>query len=179
MTEEELIANCRLQNPKYQRILVEQYASMLMATCLRYCKNRADAEDCIQEAWINVFKAIDKYQPSGSFKAWIQRIGINCCLSHYRKSASIIRIETNQLSRPSHQSPLVYAAMNADEIIKLLHKLTDTKRQVFTLYVVEGYKHAEIAEMIGVTESTSRSILTRARQEIKELINSYDKALEL
>ena len=152
---------------------------MLMATCLRYCKKRADAEDCIQEAWINIFKSIDRYKTTGSFKAWMQRIAINCALSHYRKSASIIRIESNRIPTPTQQSPLVYSAMNAEEIMKLLHQLSDTKRLVFTLYVIEGYKHAEIAELTGVTESSSRSILTRARQEIRELIHCYDKALEL
>ena len=179
MTEKELIENCKQRQPKYQRALVEQYTPMLMATCLRYCKNRADAEDCIQEAWINVFRSIDKYQTTGSFKAWIQRIAINCALSHYRKSASIIRIESNRIPTPTQQSPLVYSMMNADEIINLINRLSDMKKLVFTLYVIDGYKHAEIAEMIGVTESSSRSILTRARQEIRDLINCYDKALEL
>lgn len=179
MTEKELVEKCKEREPKYQRMLVDQYTPMLMGTCLRYCKNRADAKDCLQEAWINIFRAIDKYEYSGSFKGWMQRIAINCCLSQHRKSASIIRIESNRQREPSSKLPVIYAALEVKEIIKLLNRLSDTKRLVFTLYVIEGYKHAEIAELLGITESSSRSILTRARQEVRELIVYFDQAIEL
>ena len=152
---------------------------MLMATCLRYCKNVEDAQDCLQEAWIKIFKSIDKYQNTGSFKAWMQRITINCALTIYRKTASIIRIESNRVMAPTMHAPKIYSDLNAKEILDLIQQLTEVKRHVFTLYVIEGYKHTEIAELLEISDGTSRSILTRARQEIRELIKCHDKALEL
>jgi RNA polymerase sigma-70 factor (ECF subfamily) len=179
LTDKELIKHCQTGNPRYQRMLVDQYSGMLMATCLRYCRNQEDAQDCLQEAWIKILKSIDKYQHTGSFKAWMQRIAINCALTIYRKTASIIRIEANRIESPRAHPPNVYSELNADEILKIIHQLSEIKRHVFTLYVIEGYKHTEIAELLEITDSTSRSILTRARQEIREMIQYYDKALEL
>ncbi len=177
MRQQELIKYCQKGDPKYQRILVDTYAGILMATCLRYCKSEDDAKDCLQEAWIKIFKAIHTYENTGSFKAWMQKIVINCALVNYRKRASIIRIESSNKSK--HFEPKIYAEMSAREILDLLHRLSDIKRFVFLLFVVDGYRHSEIAEMLEISESTSRSILTRARSKLKKLITCYDKALEL
>ena len=179
MTTNQLIEYCKQQHPKYQRMLVNQFSSDLFTTCMRYCKNREDAKDCLQETWMCIFKSLDTYKGAGSVIGWMHRIAVNCSLKKYRKSASIIRIEANRKMTSGDQEPVVFSQLNVEEIMKLLHQLSDIKRVVFTLYVIEGYNHTEIAETLEIASGTSRSILTRARQEIKKLIVSYDKALEL
>lgn len=146
---------------------------------MRYCKIKEDAKDCLQEAWLNIFKSLSKYKGDGSFVGWMHRIAVNCCLKKYRKTASIVRIEASRKVDSNNQEPVVFSKLNVEEIMTLLHQLSDIKRIVFTLYVIEGYTHAEIAKSLEIAEGTSRSILTRARQEIKKSIVSYDKALEL
>ena len=179
MSTEELIKYCKQGQPTYQRMLVNQFSSDLFTTCMRYCKNREDAKDCLQDAWLNIFKSLSDYKGEGAFAGWMHRVAVNCCLKKYRKTASVIRIEANRKITKSDHQPVVFGQLNVEEIFKLLDQLSDVKRLVFTLYVVEGYTHAEIAESLGFAESSSRSILTRARKEIKNLIVSYDKALEL
>lgn len=179
MTERELITYCLENNAAYQRQLVQKYSSTLFAICLRYCKSREDAKDCLQESWITIFKNIKKYEFLGSFEGWIKRITVNCALQQYRKKDLIKRTESVAATPLQDVEPGVISELNTQEILDLLKQLPDIKRIVFTMYVVEGYSHAEISELVGIAESSSRSILTRTRQELKKIIRSYDKAIEL
>ena len=178
MLEKEIVLRCQEGNPKYQRLLVEKYASVLMATGMRYTNTREDAKDCMQEAWIRIFRSMEKYKSTGSLKAWMQKIVINCALAQHRKNASVVRIESTK-TRKQFVSPSVLTEMNANEVLDLLKNLNYTKRTVFTLRVVEGYTHKEIGVMMNITESTSRSILTRARQELRTMITNNNKVVEL
>lgn len=171
--DEDLIEGCKAQIPKYQKALVLKYSALLMGTAMRYCRDEIDAEDCVQESWIKILGAIRQYQPTGSFTAWMQRITINCALTMYRKRASVIRMMKSQPETNEDIAPQVYSDLEYNHIMNMLNELSEAKRLVFTLYVVDGYSHKEIGELLHITESSSRANLTRARQEMKEKITQH------
>lgn len=179
MTEQELITYCQQESPAHQRELVRRYSSVLYGICLRYCRSADDAQDCLQESWILIFKNIHRFTSKGSFEGWIKRITINCALQQYRKKQLIDRTEGVVRETQTDTAPEIYSELSVQEIMKALRQLSDIKRIVFTMYVVEGYSHQEISEFLDIAESSSRSILTRARKELKKNIHHYDKALEL
>ncbi len=172
MTEKELIDNCRKNNPKAQRALYDKYARKMMTVCLRYGRDYDTAQDLMQEGFIKVFTAIDSYTGNGSFEGWIRRIFINTALEHLRRN-DILR-ETVDIDDSEPMQEIDYSTveqMSADELMELVAELPTGFRTVFNLFVVEGYNHKEIGEMLGITESTSRSQLTRAKKWLQKRIS--------
>ena len=142
---------------------------MLMTVCRGFFKDEATAKDVLQEALIQIIFNIEKYQFTGSFKGWMRKITVNTALKMIRKQ-DIIRDaidieEANVIAR----TPEVISTMEAEEILKIIQELPQDLGLVFNLYVVEGYNHKEIAEQLGIKESTSRSYLTRARKQLQAL----------
>ena len=172
MTEKELIDNCRKNNPIAQRALYDKYARKMMAVCLRYGSDYDTAQDLMQEGFIKVFTAIDSYTGNGSFEGWIRRIFINTALEYLRRN-DILR-ETVDIDDSEPMQEIDYSTveqMSADELMELVAELPTGFRTVFNLFVVEGYNHKEIGEMLGITESTSRSQLTRAKKWLQKRIS--------
>ena len=172
MTEKELIDNCRKNNPIAQRALYDKYARKMMAVCLRYGRDYDTAHDLMQEGFIKVFTAIDSYTGNGSFEGWIRRIFINTALEYLRRN-DILR-ETVDIDDSEPMQEIDYSTveqMSADELMELVAELPTGFRTVFNLFVVEGYNHKEIGEMLGITESTSRSQLTRAKKWLQKRIS--------
>ena len=172
MTEKELIDNCRKNNPKAQRALYDKYARKMMTVCLRYGRDYDTAQDLMQEGFIKVFTAIDSYTGNGSFEGGIRRIFINTALEHLRRN-DILR-ETVDIDDSEPMQEIDYSTveqMSADELMELVAELPTGFRTVFNLFVVEGYNHKEIGEMLGITESTSRSQLTRAKKWLQKRIS--------
>ena len=176
MTEKELIDNCRKNNPIAQRALYDKYARKMMAVCLRYGRDYDTAQDLMQEGFIKVFTAIDSYTGNGSFEGWIRRIFINTALEYLRRN-DILR-ETVDIDDSEPMQEIDYSTveqMSADELMELVAELPTGFRTVFNLFVVEGYNHKEIGEMLGITESTSRSQLTRAKKWYKRIMTGSCK----
>ena len=172
MTEKELIDNCRKNNPIAQRALYDKYARKMMAVCLRYGRDYDTAQDLMQEGFIKVFTAIDSYTGNGSFEGWIRRIFINTALEYLRRN-DILR-ETVDIDDSEPMQEIDYSTveqMSADELMELVAELPTGFRTVFNLFVVEGYNHKEIGEMLGITESTSRSQLPRAKKWLQKRIS--------
>ena len=141
-----------------------------MGVCLRYSNNREDALDILHEGFIKVFKNIGKYQPGTSLAAWIRRIMVNTSIDFYRKS---IRRRTEDIEQAYHVSSSDEDAVSKcteKEILAAVQTLSPAYRAVFNLYIIEGYSHREIAEKLGITESTSRSNLVKARLKLKAII---------
>jgi RNA polymerase sigma-70 factor (ECF subfamily) len=175
LTERTIIKGCQDREPRYQKELVYRYSPMLMTVARRYVRDEASAKDVLQDALIRIFGAIDRYKPIGSFEAWMRRIVITTALqaldkSWYRRELPGLEEENDQIVIPE-----VYARLGAEELMKLIADLPDGFRQIFNLNVVEGYRHTEIAEMLGITESTSRSQLTRARKLLQKQILQREK----
>jgi len=144
--------------------------SQMMGVCLRYAKNEHDALDILQEGFIKVFRNIAKYQVGTTLAAWIRRIMVNTAIDFYRKS---IRRRTEDLDTAFNVKSLDADAISQcseKEILAAVQQLTPAYRVVFNLYVIEGYSHKEIAELMEITESTSRSNLVKSRMKLREII---------
>ena len=172
MTEKELIDNCRKNNPQAQRALYDLYARKMMAVCMRYGRDYDTAQDLMQEGFINVFTAIDSYTGNGSFEGWVRKIFINTALEYLRRNDILretVDIDDNEPLQEIDDSTV--EQMSADELMELIAELPAGFRTVFNLFVVEGYNHKEIGTMLGITESTSRSQLTRAKKWLQKRLN--------
>lgn len=170
-SEHEFLEACARNERWAQKHLYEEHYPKMMGVCLRYANNEQDALDIVQEGFIKVFRNISKYQAGTTLSAWIRRIMVNTAIDYYRKN---IRRRTEDLDT-------AYELKSADadaisqctekEILEAVQQLTPAYRAVFNLYVIEGYSHREIADMLGITESTSRSNLVKSRIKLKEIIN--------
>ena len=144
----------------------------MFTVCLRYTSSREDAEDVLQEGFIKVFRYIAKYQVGTSLTAWIKRIMINTAIDYYRKK-SRRRVEDIDDARTVFSGdPDAISLMSAEEIIDCLQRLSPAYRSVFNLYIIEGYSHKEVAEILNISESTSRSNLVKARQKLRNLLSA-------
>ncbi len=169
--EQDFITACINKERWAQKKLYEDHYSKMMGVCLRYAKNREDALDILHEGFIKVFKNIAKYQPGTSISAWIRRIMVNTSIDFYRKS---IRRRTEDLDQAYHVNDKAADAVSQcseQEILNAVQTLSPAYRAVFNLYVIEGYSHKEIAGYLGITESTSRSNLVKARAKLKDLLS--------
>jgi RNA polymerase sigma factor (sigma-70 family) len=164
---QQCIAGCR----KSQKELYDTYASKMFVVCLRYTKNQADAEDVLQDGFVKLFRNLDKYRGEGSFEGWVRKIFVNTAIEHIRKTKNT----TNDISDTIENSVKDNHANALDNLFeKDLHKITanlsDGYKTVFNMYAVEGYTHKEIANLLGITESTSKSQFSRAKAILRNLL---------
>jgi RNA polymerase sigma-70 factor (ECF subfamily) len=175
LTEKQLIEGCLKMNAKSQRELYQRFNGKMMAVCRRFAGDLAEAEDMLQEAFIKVFTNIEQYRFEGSLEGWIRRIVVHSALEVLRKRLirfSDIDGEAETLSSPDTDA---FDALSAAELMKLICDLPDGYRVVFNLYVVEGYDHNEIANLLNISASTSRSQLLKARRALQEHIKCTDR----
>ncbi|RLD20562.1 MAG: RNA polymerase subunit sigma-70 [Bacteroidetes bacterium] len=169
MTERELIQMCRERNPEAQRKLYELYAPVLYGIVRRYIKSSEDAEDVFVNGMCKVLMKIDTYRDEGSFEGWMKRILTNEALMLLRKNKSKFMIrEIGDLQIRDNSS--IEEDIFAGEILALMDQLPTGYRTVFNMYVVEGYKHREIAELLGISINTSKSQLILAKKRMRELV---------
>lgn len=180
--ESDLIRACVLKERWAQQLLYEQFYGKMMGVCLRYADNSDDALDILHEGFIKVFKHIEKYQPGTALSAWIRRIMVNTAIDYYRK---VIRRRTEDIDQAYHlqvDDPDAISQCSEQEILSAIQDLTPAYRAVFNLYVVEGHSHKEIADMLGITESTSRSNLVKARLKLQSVLtarfSTYGESME-
>ncbi len=168
--EQNFITACIRKERWAQKKLYEEHYGKMMGVCLRYSNNREDALDILHEGFIKVFKNISKYQAGTSIAAWIRRIMVNTSIDFYRKN---VRRRTEDIDKAYHVSSDDADAISLcgeKEILACIQTLSPAYRAVFNLYVIEGYSHKEIANQLGITESTSRSNLVKARLKLKALL---------
>ncbi|MCR9290928.1 sigma-70 family RNA polymerase sigma factor [Saprospiraceae bacterium] len=174
MTEIELIQACKNKNPRAQKLLWEKYSPNMFGVCKRYVKNLEDAEDVLVEGFFKVMTKIDMYSGNGSFEGWIRRIVVNEALMFLRKKHNFNRtVEIND--NLDHKTTVtIEDELQAQDILNLLSKLPTGYRTVFNLYVIEGYKHREIAEELGISINTSKSQLILAKKRLGILVNKQE-----
>jgi len=169
MTERELISMCRKGNPEAQRMLYERYSPVLYGIVRRYIKSPEDAEDVFVNGMCKVLMKIDSFRDEGSFEGWMKRILTNEALMLLRKNKSLYmtrEIGDLQIRDKTHIEEDIFA----DEILALMDQLPTGYRTVFNMYVVEGFKHREIAEILGISINTSKSQLILAKKRMRELV---------
>lgn len=175
MTEREIIQGCLKRDPGTQHILFLEYAGVLMTICRRYAGDHFEAEDMLQEAFIRIFKFIDQYQSTGSFEGWIKRITVRSCLQILQSKKVRFSELTDNHQEIQTSVPDIISDLSADELLKLISHLPVGYRMIFNLYVIEGYSHEEIGQMLKIKTATSRSQLSKARSMLQEKINSLQK----
>lgn len=172
MSLDRLIKNCIKQDAQAQSQLYKQYASKLFSLCLKYSKNYAEAEDNLHDAFITVFSKIDQYNNKGSFEGWLKRIAINTSLQRYRENVGVYDI-VDEGNIEDVSVDINDKDLSIDFLLGLIQELPDRYRLVFNLYVLDGYTHVEISELINISIGTSKSNLARARLILKDRIEDY------
>ncbi|HMR88425.1 MAG TPA: RNA polymerase sigma factor [Saprospiraceae bacterium] len=158
-----------------QKKLYEDNYSTMMTLALRYANCNDDALDILHEGFIKVFKNMYKYHVGTSLQAWIKRIIINTAIDYYRKEVRRKEEDLELAYNVSSNEPDAISNMSSEEILKALQQLSYSYRSVFNLYVIEGYSHKEIGEMMHITESTCRSNLVKARTKLKNILLGDDE----
>lgn len=173
-SERELVVALQQREARAQKIAYEKYAGRMMAVCLRYVANRDDAEDVLIEGFMRVFERIDQFRNEGSFEGWVRRVMVTESLMFLRKNKAWRQeVPLDDLGgEPDYE--LADANLDAEALIRLVAQLPDGYRTVFNLYAIEGYTHAEIAELTGISEGTSKSQLSRARALLQDKIRRLE-----
>jgi len=156
--------------------LYDENAYMVMGVCLRYCKNEATAEDLVQEAFITVFRKLDQFKGDGALGGWIRRIAVNTAIENWRKEQREKKyIETQNIDYIDEVGPsTIEDHLELEDLLKKIQALPPGYRTVFNLYAIEGYKHHEIAEKLGISVGTSKSQYNRARVMLTKKINTEE-----
>jgi RNA polymerase sigma factor (sigma-70 family) len=171
MTEEILLNRCLHNDPIAQKELYNKYSSKMLSVCYRFAHNREDAEDMLQEGFIKVFSQIQTFRNQGAFEGWVRRIMVHTCINHlkrnkkFNESVDLIHASGLQIREES-----VPSIIQAKQVIECIRMLPIGYRTVLNLYALEGYSHKEIATVLDIEESTSRSQYTRARQMLEEIL---------
>ncbi|MDG1713970.1 sigma-70 family RNA polymerase sigma factor [Lacinutrix sp.] len=177
MSLNQLIENCKINDTKAQSELYKLFSSKLFSVCLKYSRNYAEAEDNLQDAFVTIFKKIGQYKSKGSFEGWLKRITINTALQCYR-TQGVFDIVNDHLIEDVAITIEDEDNISLDYLLKIIQELPDRYRLVFNLYVMDGYSHQDIAEMLKITTGTSKSNLARARQILKDKITDYKTRLK-
>jgi RNA polymerase sigma factor (sigma-70 family) len=170
-TEQLLIKGCAAGERAFQTKLYNLFAPKMLGVCLRYARNREEAEEVLQEGFLRVFTYIHTFKGNGSFEGWIRKIMVNCALSRYRNKSTlqpVIRLDGSGHDVTDNVS--ISSNLDAKELLSLVQTLPAGYRIVFNLYVFEGYKHREIAEALGISEGTSKSNLSDARTFLQKAL---------
>jgi len=175
--ESKIIKKCLKKNAKAQRALYDLHKVKWFMICLRYAPNKAEAEDMLQEGLINVFKELKQYDPGrATFSAWSNKVMVNASLQYLRKWKNLnLNQSIDDYEDKFAQNEDVVDTLSAKELNSFVQKLPDGYRVVFNLYVMEGYKHREIADLLSISENTSKTQLLKAK---KMLGNQIAKVLE-
>lgn len=162
-TDEKIINGCIHGDRNSQELLYRKFGNKMYSVCLVYANDRDEAKDILQEGFIKVFTSIKKYNGDGSLGGWIRRIIVNTAIDYYRKTLKEQKNEEIENAGNIEMNFDVLEGMQAKELMELVRKLPEGARLVFNLYVVEGYNHKEIAEMLNINIGTSKSQFARAK----------------
>ena len=169
---DQLINDCKKNDTKAQEQIYKLFAPKFFGVCLKYSTNYAEAEDNMQDGFIIVFKKIDQFNFKGSFEGWAKRIMINNALQKYRSQTRFLEVVNDNISE--EEIPEIDDEdVSLEYLMQIIQELPDRYRMVFNLYVLDGYSHKEISEMLEITTGTTKSNLARARMILKEKIDLH------
>lgn len=168
-SDSDLISGCLKGKELHQEVLYKRYFSFAMSVCIRYTKDRNEAMEIVNDSYMKVLENLAAYDPSKSFKAWYSRILVNTSIDNYRRnlkhssSVSIDNIDQEE------QEPEIDIELSVNDILKIFSRIPEQYKVTFNLFEIEGYSHEEIGKLLGVTTSTSRSNLARAKKMVREI----------
>jgi RNA polymerase sigma factor (sigma-70 family) len=167
-----LVLSCQKRDPRAQREFYDQYKSRLMGVSRRYAASREEAQDILQEVFLKIFSKINQLDSIEKLEGWMMRIAINTAVNYYHKAKRNIFYDIDGVHADNGDYEAMLSKISDEFLIQLINALPDGCRIVFNLFVVEGYSHAEIATLLSITDSTSRSQLVYAKKILKEKLNS-------
>ncbi|MDX2302633.1 MAG: sigma-70 family RNA polymerase sigma factor [Microscillaceae bacterium] len=184
LNEIKIIKGCSSGNPKYQKMLYEKYYGKMLNICQRYTRGQEEAKDILQEGFVKVFKNIQNFKGDGSLEGWIRRIMVNTAINHFHKFK---KYEANdpihdcyqELPGSSYDHEFALQNLGYQEILKLIRELPSSCQTVFNLHVIEGYNHREIADLLNISEGTSKSYLARAREKLQKSLGMLKGELKM
>lgn len=175
LSEQELIKGCAKGDRAAQKALYDRYCRKMLVVCQRYARSTQEAEDILQEAFIKIFNSIKSFRGEARLETWITRIIINTALNSQRQKLYLMpMVDVLEINLPE-EAEISLASFNLSELIAMVQALPDGCRVVFNLFAIEGYNHKEIAEMLNISEGTSKSQYSRAKSLLKLKLNQYDK----
>lgn len=172
-SDSRLIEGCRAQHSMAQAYLYRRYFGQLLVVTYRYASDRQEAIGILNEAFLKVFQSIHRYEPTAPLRAWMRTIVVRTALNHLRSKINFVEIKDVDFFEQS--SPLsndAFLALDAEYILQAIQKLPDATRMVFNLYELEGYRHADIAELLNISVGTSKWHLSEAKNRLRLLLAS-------
>jgi len=170
LKESEIIEGCRARDVKAQKAFVEYYSEFLFSICSRYVGESSFAKDCLQESLVHILNNVEKYEDRGKFKSWIASVTVRKCLDWIKKEKRRKNSQLNEITEPFEHEKISFK-LEHDDVQTFMKSIPENYRVVINMYLVEGYSHKEIADFLKVSESTSRSLLSRARKMIRKLFD--------
>lgn len=175
LNEQQLIQGCIKNDEQCQRLLFERFAGKMLTVCLRYSVDSMEAEDILQDSFIKVYRNLSQFKFEGSFEGWIRRIVVNTALKHCQKKKIRFDEIKPETSQGGSMEPSAYTHLGENDLMRLISRLPEGYKIVFNLHLIEGYSHEEIAEMLNIKDSTSRSQLVKARRFLQNEILKLQK----
>lgn len=173
-SEDELIKGCQKGERKFQKMLYHQYAPLMYTICLGIARERAAAQDILQEGFIKVFKKIKHFQGTGSLQGWIRKIITNTAIDYFRKNNTLSNYIISGAEVDNEEVPgQILEQINTDTILQKVGELPEGARVIFNLHALEGYTHKEISELLNISEGTSKSQLNRAKNILKKWLKEF------
>jgi RNA polymerase sigma-70 factor (ECF subfamily) len=168
MTDSEIVKGCQLGNMKAQKALYDRYSRVVMGICVRYVRNQADAQDVFQDTFVKIFRSVQTIENPEFLSLWLRRIAVNTAINFLKqkKRYPISSLDNLELKSNERTDEL----LDTEQMLKALDELHEPYRLIFNLYVIEGYSHKEISELIGINEGTSKSQLSRAKALLRKII---------
>jgi RNA polymerase sigma factor (sigma-70 family) len=168
--ESDLIRACIAGNRAMQEELYRRFAPKMYAVCMRYANNADDAQDLLQEGFIKVYRNLEKFRAEGSFEGWVRRVFVNTSIEHFRRKNTLYSITEKEENVIEDSDITALDNLAEKDIIALVQELSPGYRTVFNMYVVEGYSHKEIGNILGISEGTSKSQLARAKAILQKKV---------
>lgn len=171
MTTATIIEGCRLGQREFQKELVDRFGPQLFTIALRYVPDHAHAQDVLQDSFLKILTRIDQFKGTGSFEGWMSRVVVSTALNRLDRKWMRREVSREILAHDRTVEPYVIDQLATEDIMRCVARLPEGFRHVFNLYAVEGYRHREIAQVLGMTESTSRSYYSRARKMLQVILS--------
>jgi len=176
--ETDIIKACKKQNAQAQRLLYDRFSRPMLGLCKRYISGEMEAEDVMIRGFMKAFSKIDLYRGHGSFEGWIKRIMINESLSFIRKNKAMYLETDIEVADQEPDFDKLSNTLEAQDLLKMINELPSGYRTIFNLFAIEGYSHKEIGELMGISENTSKSQLSRARLKLQNKLLETERVLE-
>ncbi|NLA25495.1 MAG: sigma-70 family RNA polymerase sigma factor [Bacteroidales bacterium] len=175
-----LIRRCQKKSKKAFDELYRKYSGLVFGICLRYTKNRVEAEDLLHDCFLKIIENIEAFQFSGSSEGWVKRIAVNTAINKYRSKRRDIELEDDesQFDDANTKVESQIEKLQLEELLNIINSISEGYRIIFNMYVIEGYQHKEIADILGISENTSKTQYRKARLAIIEKLKSLNEENE-